>query len=149
MVSRMLQDFAQLAQSRVPAVGGTAFRCSVPHPDSEARRSRMAQWCFGCGRRGHAVEAVICDLLVPGGQAKLRAELCQRVLAVSGADYTQSTSGGRGRPDASCRSPVRGRCSRRALRDNDDAGASRLGSEPRRPCSGGEHAVHLARHGGA
>jgi GNAT superfamily N-acetyltransferase len=42
---------------------------------------------FRMRRRGHAVEAVICNLLVPGGQAKLRAELCRRVLAVSGADY--------------------------------------------------------------
>jgi GNAT superfamily N-acetyltransferase len=42
---------------------------------------------FRLRKRGRAVEAVICDLLVPGSQPRLRAELCRRVLAVSGADY--------------------------------------------------------------
>jgi GNAT superfamily N-acetyltransferase len=42
---------------------------------------------FRLRRRGEAVEAVICDLLVPGDQPKLRGELCRRVLAVAGADY--------------------------------------------------------------
>jgi GNAT superfamily N-acetyltransferase len=42
---------------------------------------------FRLRRRGRALEAVICDLLVPGDQPKLRGELCRRVLAVAGADY--------------------------------------------------------------
>jgi GNAT superfamily N-acetyltransferase len=42
---------------------------------------------FRLRRRGKAVEAVICDLLVPGRQPKLGADLCRRVLAVTGADY--------------------------------------------------------------
>ncbi|MFL6241746.1 MAG: GNAT family N-acetyltransferase [Acidimicrobiia bacterium] len=42
---------------------------------------------FRLRRRGEAVEAVICDLLVPSDQQKLRRELCRRVLAVADADY--------------------------------------------------------------
>jgi GNAT superfamily N-acetyltransferase len=42
---------------------------------------------FRLRRRGGAVEAAICDLLVPGDQRKLRAELCRRVLSIAGADY--------------------------------------------------------------
>jgi GNAT superfamily N-acetyltransferase len=42
---------------------------------------------FRLRRRGAAVEAVICDVLVPGDQPKLRGELSRRVLAVGGADY--------------------------------------------------------------
>jgi FlaA1/EpsC-like NDP-sugar epimerase/GNAT superfamily N-acetyltransferase len=42
---------------------------------------------FRLRQRGHAVEAVICDLLVPDGHQALRRELCRFVLAVSGADY--------------------------------------------------------------
>jgi GNAT superfamily N-acetyltransferase len=42
---------------------------------------------FRLRRRGAAVEAVICDVLVPGDQPQLRGELSRRVLAVAGADY--------------------------------------------------------------
>jgi GNAT superfamily N-acetyltransferase len=42
---------------------------------------------FRFRRRGTAVEAVICDLLVPGEDRMLGAELCRRVLEVAGADY--------------------------------------------------------------
>jgi predicted N-acetyltransferase YhbS len=42
---------------------------------------------FRLRRRGDAVEAAICDVLVPRGEPKLRGELCRRVLAVARADY--------------------------------------------------------------
>ena len=42
---------------------------------------------FRFRRRGTAVEAVICDLLVPGEDPRLGGELCRRVLEVAGADY--------------------------------------------------------------
>jgi len=42
---------------------------------------------FRFRRRGTAVEAVICDLLVPGEDRTLGGELCRRVLEVAGADY--------------------------------------------------------------
>jgi GNAT superfamily N-acetyltransferase len=42
---------------------------------------------FRFRRRGTAVEAVICDLLVPGEDRRLGGELCRRVLEVAGADY--------------------------------------------------------------
>jgi hypothetical protein len=42
---------------------------------------------FRFRRRGRAVEAVICDLLVPGRDPRLGRELCRRVLEVAGADY--------------------------------------------------------------
>jgi GNAT superfamily N-acetyltransferase len=42
---------------------------------------------FRLRRRGRAVEAAICDLLVPRDQRKLRIELCRRVLATPSADY--------------------------------------------------------------
>jgi GNAT superfamily N-acetyltransferase len=42
---------------------------------------------FRLRRRGRASEAVICDLLVPGDERKLRGELCRRVVAVAGVDY--------------------------------------------------------------
>jgi len=42
---------------------------------------------FRFRRRGTAVEAVICDLLVPGDDRRLGGELCRRVLEVAGADY--------------------------------------------------------------
>jgi GNAT superfamily N-acetyltransferase len=42
---------------------------------------------FRFRRRGTAVEAVICDLLVPGEDRRLARELCRRVLDVAGADY--------------------------------------------------------------
>ena len=42
---------------------------------------------FRLRRRGEAVEAAICDLLVPSDERKLRRELCRRVLADADADY--------------------------------------------------------------
>jgi GNAT superfamily N-acetyltransferase len=42
---------------------------------------------FRLRRRGEAVEAAICDVLVPRDEPKLRGELCRRVLAVADADY--------------------------------------------------------------
>jgi hypothetical protein len=42
---------------------------------------------FRLRRRAAAVEAAICDVLVPGQQPKLRAELCRRVMSAAGADY--------------------------------------------------------------
>jgi hypothetical protein len=42
---------------------------------------------FRLRRRGDAVEAAICDVLVPRGEPRLRGELCRRVLAVANADY--------------------------------------------------------------
>jgi GNAT superfamily N-acetyltransferase len=42
---------------------------------------------FRLRRRGGAVEAAICELLVPRDQPKLRAELSRRVLSTAGADY--------------------------------------------------------------
>jgi GNAT superfamily N-acetyltransferase len=51
---------------------------------------------FRFRRRGTSVEAVICDLLVPGEDRRLGGELCRRVLVVAGADYALSL----GRPRA-------------------------------------------------
>jgi GNAT superfamily N-acetyltransferase len=42
---------------------------------------------FRLRRRARAVEAVICELLVPSDEPELRAALCRRVLAVTGAHY--------------------------------------------------------------
>jgi GNAT superfamily N-acetyltransferase len=42
---------------------------------------------FRLRRRGRALEAVICDVLLPGGDAALGGQLCKRVLAGTGADY--------------------------------------------------------------
>jgi hypothetical protein len=62
-----------------PALG---YRILTPGPTLEDGAA-----VFRLRRRGRAVEAVICDLLVPSDQQKLRGELCRRVLAVTGADY--------------------------------------------------------------
>jgi GNAT superfamily N-acetyltransferase len=71
---------------------------------------------FRFRRRGTAVEAVICDLLVPGDDRRLGAELCRRVLAVAGADYALCL----GRPRAHGFLPLPGQgplLTWRALRD--------------------------------
>lgn len=63
----------------LPALG---YRILTPGPTLEDGAA-----VFRLRRRGRAVEAVICELLVPNGDRKLRGELCRRVLAVTGADY--------------------------------------------------------------
>jgi GNAT superfamily N-acetyltransferase len=71
---------------------------------------------FRFRRRGTAVEAVICDLLVPGGDRRLGGELCRRVLEVAGADYALCL----GRPRATGFVPLPGQgpmLTWRALRD--------------------------------
>jgi hypothetical protein len=71
---------------------------------------------FRFRRRGTAVEAVICDLLVPGEDLSLGGELCRRVLEVAGADYALCL----GRPKARGFLPLPGQgpmLTWRALRD--------------------------------
>ncbi len=71
---------------------------------------------FRFRRRGTAVEAVICDLLVPGEDRRLGGELCRRVLQVAGADYALCL----GRPRATGFVPLPGQgpmLTWRALRD--------------------------------
>jgi len=71
---------------------------------------------FRFRRRGTAVEAVICDLLVPGEDRRLARELCRRVLEVAGADYAVCL----GRPRARGFLPLPGQgpmLTWRALRD--------------------------------
>ena len=46
---------------------------------------------FRVRRRGRAVEAVICDVLVPFHDREVGAQLCRQVLAVTGADYAIRT----------------------------------------------------------
>ncbi len=50
---------------------------------------------FRLRRRGGAVEAMLGDVLAPGGDARLAARLARDVLRVSGADYAVATAGGR------------------------------------------------------
>ena len=64
---------------------------------------------FRFRRRGTAVEAVICDLLVPGEDRRLDGELCRRVLEVTGADYAICLGRPRGRGFAPL--PAKDRCS--------------------------------------
>lgn len=71
---------------------------------------------FRFRQRGTAVEAVICDLLVPGEDRRLAGELCRRVLEVAGADYALCL----GRPSARGFLPLPGQgplLTWRALRD--------------------------------
>jgi GNAT superfamily N-acetyltransferase len=48
---------------------------------------------FRCRRRGRAVEATVCDVLVPDDDARLRGRLLRRVGAASGADYLMALDG--------------------------------------------------------
>ena len=50
--------------------------------------------CFRLRRRGRALEATVCDLLVPGNAHSRRAELLRRVLHETGADYCLLLGGG-------------------------------------------------------
>jgi hypothetical protein len=42
---------------------------------------------FRCRRRGRAIEATVCDVLVPEADPRARGRLLRRVRAAAGADY--------------------------------------------------------------
>ena len=48
---------------------------------------------FRLRRRGAALEAAVCELLVPGGEPRVTRSLLRRVLATSGADYAVRLGG--------------------------------------------------------
>ncbi len=52
---------------------------------------------FRARRRGAAVEGTVCDLIVPGGEPRLRQRLLRRVLAVDGLDFVLDLGSGGGR----------------------------------------------------
>jgi GNAT superfamily N-acetyltransferase len=77
--------FAPLAYRALAAEGGVAAGVVV----------------FRLRRRGPALEAALCEELVPGGHGRATAGLLRRVLAATGADYAVRL-GGPGRPRAGC-----------------------------------------------